>query len=191
MGVFNIANQWSMALLFIPQRICLVVFPVLSSLITEAQLERYRKTLKLTVLLNACISLIPACFIILLSKYIIQFYGSDFETGVETLSLMALCAVVASVTMIGDRALASRGRVWQRFFAQAISSAVLLVTAHIFISGDGGAEGLARAFFLSGCLHIMIVFGFMTRFPSNEKKQPLLKDSTGIEAGKCDGRCKV
>lgn len=163
MGIFNAANQWRMAILFVPERICQITLPILSSLSAEGQRRRFRKTLRLSISLSAGASLLLALPIILLSPWIMGAYGSDFIAGVGTLCLLAISAVFVSVGIIGERTLASLGRVWLRFTAQLIGSAALLGCAYAFVANGGGAADLALAILISSGLYTLVVIGFLLR----------------------------
>lgn len=161
MGIFNVAHQWRMAILFIPERVSQITLPILSSLKAEGRLDQFKKTLRAGLMFNLGVSTLLAVPVIVLSRWIIRVYGSDFVGGTSALSMLAGSAVLVSVSIVGERALVSLGKVWQRLYARICWSVVLLGCGYWLVSTGGGASGLALAVLLACGFHVLAVFGFL------------------------------
>lgn len=161
MGIFNVAHQWRMAVLFIPERVSLITLPILSSLKAEGRSAQFRKTLRGSLMFNLGVSILFVVPVIVLSRWIVKAYGSDFVGGATALSLLAGSAIFVSVSIVGERTLVSLGKVWQRLYARLFWSAVLLGCGYWLVANGGGAAGLALAIFLACGVHGLAVFGFL------------------------------
>ncbi len=190
MGIFNAANQWGMAILFIPERVCMLTLPILSSLNAEGELTRFRKTLRLCILLNLGASTLLALPVILFSRWIMRAYGSDFVGGDVALSFLAASAIFVSVSIVGERALASLGKVWLRLFSHIFWSAVLLGCAYSFVANDGGAADLSRAIFIASGMHTVVVMLILKHTLRSGTGFRDYRDDTPQAAGKAhDEQC--
>ena len=129
MGLFNAANQWRMAILFIPGVIGQVALPILSNLFGMGAIDSYRKTLWLNLAVVFVVSLLLSIPIIVFSPSIMSLYGSDFASGSSVLVIM-ICSTVlsASIGVIGS-AMSSIGKMWQGFILNTVWAVVFVLLA--------------------------------------------------------------
>jgi O-antigen/teichoic acid export membrane protein len=155
MGVFNAANQWRAAVVFLPS---LLSQPLLSMLSNEAvgDLRLFRKFLRVNLLLSFGLSAFIAAPIILCSSWIMKAYGRDFLAGRYVLVLLVLAAVISSTAAVIGQAIASLDRMWWGFSLNSVWALVLLASAALLVPRYG-AMGLAGAFFASYLLHALTV----------------------------------
>lgn len=144
MGIYNAANQWRAAVLFLPGIIGNLILPVLSNLEGVDDKVRYRRVLNLTLLTNCGVAAVATLPIILLAKTIMSSYGAGFESGAWVLILLVASAGIAVATAVGQQALTSRGKMWTKLSFLIIWSAVLLISSVVLVK-DHGATGLAVA----------------------------------------------
>lgn len=151
MGVFNAANQWRVAITFLPAMIGTVSLPMLSSLFGARQRSLYLKVLWNNLLLTCGVALAVAGPVILAARPIMGLYGEGFgEHSLVLVFVAAACVLVAGNGVVGN-AIISAGAVWWGFLFNLLWSFAFLAAAAFFI--DYGALGLAGAYLLSYSLH--------------------------------------
>lgn len=153
MGLFNAANQWRIAILFIPGMLGQVLLPLLSNLNEKSSEHQYRKLLVFNVFLNAAIALVVVLPLMLLSRVIMSSYGPEFENGTSVLRVLAFSAVLAAVNYVVGQAIVSKGKMWIGFTFNSLWAIVLLITSWILLHKGYGALGLAYATFIAYVLH--------------------------------------
>jgi O-antigen/teichoic acid export membrane protein len=154
MGIFNAANQWQIAMLFIPSMLSQVTLPLLSSLNAESDGQQYRKVLILNIIVNAGIALVIAVPIVLFAHMIMSAYGAGFDQGTSVLSVLALATVLMAVNNVVGQAIASKGRMWIGFIFNILwAIALLSVTWMLIFNGQYRALGRASAILIAFVLH--------------------------------------
>jgi O-antigen/teichoic acid export membrane protein len=148
LGLFNAANQWRVAILFVPQAIAGIVLPALAGLHGQREHGRYLKVFWSNVALIGGVALALALGVALCSGFIIRNYGAEFAGGRGVLVLLALSAVVLSVNQVLGVDLISRGKMWQVLGCNAAWAAALLGVACWLVPAHG-AFGLALALLVS------------------------------------------
>ncbi len=159
MGIFNAADQWYAALLFIPSVVGRVVLPVLSERIGANDARRARKVLVATIAGYAIFTLPFVLLGCLLSPFIMSFYGKEFEEGWATLSVVLLTVAVLGVQMPVGQAVAASGKMWAGFYMNFGWAAVFLLanSSLLFL----GALGLSTARLLAYVAHLVWSFAFV------------------------------
>lgn len=160
MGVFNAANQWRMALLFIPTTIGSVVLPILSNMLGKNDLGNYRKVLYYNLLINALVSASMIAIVFILSNFIMSKYGEGFDTGEETLRILIMVAGLMAINNIVGNAITSLGDLWVGFLFNLLWATTLFVSAFFFVNSQG-ALGLAYANLAAYGLHTIWQYGFL------------------------------
>lgn len=154
MGVYNAANQWQMAISFIPSTLGAIILPILSSLYGTDN-KRYNKVLWLNIILNTTVALIVALPIAGLSSFIMEGYGSGFQEGRRVLILLSAVSVITTTLSVIGQSISSMGKMWNGFCLNAIW-AVTLVGSSWFLT-KAGAIGLALAIFIAYSVHLTTV----------------------------------
>jgi O-antigen/teichoic acid export membrane protein len=153
MGLFNAANQWRMAILFLPMVLSSVMMPTLARLAGPQDSHRYRKLLRYNMLLNVVISAAVALPMAGLSQLIMAGYGSEFTSGYPVLIVLCLTTVIYSGVSVVGVALVGRGMMWWGMAQNVIWGAVLiLVTWQL---RHHGAMGLAIANLVAYLVHLL------------------------------------
>lgn len=152
MGVFSAANQWRLAMLFIPNTLGAVALPMLANLHGESKHDNYRHILRFNIILNTCVALVAAVLVSLCSPIIMRGYGKGYEEGSITLIILSASIVLVAFNNVIGQAIISLGRMWLGFFFNLLWGIVLLGSAH-FLIPLLGSIGLAWAYVLSYLLH--------------------------------------
>ncbi len=153
LGVFEAANQWRVAILFVPTMIGQVALPLLSNLWGERDHRRYRKVLKFNILLNGGTAAVVASLVSILAVPIMESYGAGFQAGVWVLVLLALSSVLSAVNFVIGQAIAGRGEMWVGFGFNVMWGVTISVASYVFLRHGCGALGLALGTLVAYSLH--------------------------------------
>lgn len=153
MGIFNAANQWRMAIQFLPAIIARPVLPILSNLYGENAIDDFKKALRLNLALAFTTALVPALFVILASKWIMQAYGPAFSHGSGALVILALTTVLSSTIAIVGTAISSIGKRWHATWLNFLWAIVFLVACLRLV--QFGSMGLAFTYMVSYFVHLI------------------------------------
>lgn len=153
MGLYNAANQWRAAILFLPGILASIALPMLSDYASKNDHSNYFKALKYNAMLNAGSALLVALPIMIFSKCIMRLYGPGFVEGLWTLTLLALTTVFVSLNSIVGQAITSSGKMWIGFMFNLLWACVLLPLCWLSISLGYGATGLAFSLLISYLFH--------------------------------------
>ncbi len=162
MGLFNAANQWRTAILFLPSTISHSFLPVLSNLVGNRDARNYRRVLWSSMALNGALALVAGLVVAAGSKLIMAGYGADFASGRSVLILLAGAAILAATVGTVGQAIISAGHMWWGFLLNAIWAASLI--ASTWWLRDRGAWGFAMANVIAYAVHLVtsIYFYYQT-----------------------------
>lgn len=161
MGVYNAANQWFAALLFLPGVLGQAAIPVLSDHIGQRDHLRARTLLLYSLKINLAVILPVLCIGSLLSPWIMAMYGTDFRAGWDTLVLALIAATLAAVQAPPGQLLFSAGKVWLCAALNVFAAAAFVVGAMWMT--NRGSEGLALSRVLSYLLYAGLSLLFALR----------------------------
>ncbi len=153
MGIFNAANQWRIAILFLPSVLSKPVLPMLSESLHRS-VQEYKQVLKLNLCITGTISLCLALVISAVSPWIMTSYGDDFLNSWPVLTMLALSATFSAIAGVIGNAIWSMGKMWHSLVLNTIWSIVFIVVCLLTI--EWGAMGLATAYFISYITHLML-----------------------------------
>lgn len=171
MGIFDAANQWFMAILFIPGLVGKIVLPILSNLNGENKNIQYTKVLKFSLIVNGGIALMVAIIVSWLSPWILGSYGEGFSKGYMVLIYLAFSAVLVSINNVVGQVITSKGKMWTGLFFNALWALSMIIFSWYFIANGLGAEGLAMAYLISYGLHSFWQIIYVKYFLNIELKQ--------------------
>jgi O-antigen/teichoic acid export membrane protein len=152
LGIYNAANQWRTAIMFLPSTLSAALLPVLSNLVGTKD-RRHGKVLGISVAVNALIAFGAAGVVILLGDWIMRAYGRGFAGHSDVLTPLVLAAAVIATTTVVGQAIISVGKMWWAFGLNGIWAVVLLSAAWGWRTD--GALGLARAQLVAYGLHLL------------------------------------
>lgn len=158
MGIFNAANQWFGALLFLPALLAQAALPVLSERLGDNDSAVSRTVLTFYIKLNALLVVPLVLLGSLVSPYIMAFYGKGFERGWPTLVVVLTTAGLLAVLSTVGQVLIASGRLWLGAFMNLGWGASYLAFTLLLVSY--GAFGLACARLSAYVVHAIWTFGF-------------------------------
>jgi len=153
LGIFNAANQWRMAVMFLPSVIGRIVLPLLSNTLGKSQRD-YLKILKLNLLANGLATLLLSLLIALMSSQIMNAYGSTFSSGSVVLIILVLTTIPISLNDVIGQAIASQGQMWIGFSFNLAWAIVLLSSFSLL--REFGALGLALSYLIAYIFHTVV-----------------------------------
>jgi O-antigen/teichoic acid export membrane protein len=159
MGVFSAANQWRMAVAFLPLLLCQPLLPMLSN-VGVCNLRSFRKLLTANLWLSFGLSGLVAALVAVCSPWIMQAYGRDFRGGRPVLILLILATVISSTAAVIGQAIASLDKMWWGFGLNSVWALVLMAAAFLLVPRYG-ALGLAGAFLASYSVHALTVGAYV------------------------------
>jgi O-antigen/teichoic acid export membrane protein len=178
MGIFNAANQWRLALVFIPAIINQVLLPILSDLHGAENSRQFRSLLRASLFLVLIISSIAAIPVLLFSRHILGAFGTGFTSGQSVLLLLVFAATLSNLVGPLGSALSSMGKMWVGFALNVIWACVFLVAAGQLVGK--GAVGLGWAYAISYGVHLSTVTVYIMRFGSAPASPQLVSTSPAI-----------
>lgn len=157
MAIFNAANQWYYAILFIPGLMGEAALPILFDRMSHRDYQSAHKIFSTTVKLNAVV-IFPLVIFVFFSKQVMGFYGKGFSGGWETMVIVLATAGLQAIQMPAGYMLVSSGRMWLAFI-MALGWAVSFVGVNALLITWGSA-GVASARFVALVLNCVWTFAF-------------------------------
>jgi len=169
MGLFDAANQWRLAILFVPGVVGQIVLPMLANLNAPDDQVRYIKVLKYNALINGGVAFAVALPVALLAQPIMRSYGIDFEEGALALVLLSVSTIFVTLNSVVGQAIASKGRMWIGFSFNLMWATVFLTLSYHFIHNGYGVTGLALANLIAYLAHSIWQTGYVFKVVLNKK----------------------
>lgn len=177
MGVFNAANQWYQALLFIPTLVSQAALPILANRFGSGAAHEAMDTLRLAIKANLLVSSSLALILALCSPLIMSTYGAGFRAGWPTLTIVALTSILLAVSVPVGQFIAATGRMWIGFAMNAGWAIAYIGFSAALVRY--GAEGLAGARFFAYCLHAIWTFAYAASLRRSFASIPAITEIPG------------
>jgi O-antigen/teichoic acid export membrane protein len=159
LGLFNAADRWKLALLFLPNVLFQVVLPMLSRS-HEARDRRSCEQIVSSALASTVgITTVAAIAVFFFSPVLMTWYGSSFQPGIRVLALAALGSVVNAVYTVGSGVLWSLGAPTKMILIDVFKTLLLL---GLCFSGFGTtAWSLTLAYLIAFSAGSFVVLAFV------------------------------
>jgi O-antigen/teichoic acid export membrane protein len=158
LGLFNAANQWRTALMFLPSVLLRVALPLMASSVDVRRASDFGKTLLLTQSLTVAIVLPVGALLMFLADWIMRLYGPEFGHGAPVLIGVICSIMISSIGTAAGAAIEAKGKMWAGF-ALNLSWAVVLLGVVWFAAPAWGAQSLA---FGSAVAYLLLsLWGFL------------------------------
>jgi O-antigen/teichoic acid export membrane protein len=158
MGVFNAANQWFNALLFLPSMVGQAVLPVVADLLSNDDTRRSGRVLAILIKVNGLAMLVPILAGCLLSPLIMASYGPGFRNAWPTMMIVLVTAGVLGIQTPVGQIIIAAGRMWLGALMNLGWGVVFIIGTLLLI--HRGAFGLATARLIAYLLHALWTLGF-------------------------------
>lgn len=178
LGLFGAANQWFLALNFLPLMAGRATFPIMASLAGASSQSKSRDLLRRGVQVASLSVLLPAVVLIALSPQVMLIYGDDFAQGWPVMAIMCITAVIASSNGTIQSFMIAHSRPWITANVNVVWAATLMLVAQI-LTTTHHALGLALAYMVAHGVKtalLLVAAGSLTR------SLPQASESDGIHA---------
>ena len=166
LGAFNGANQWFLALMFLPNLLAQSVLPLMAEQLGQDRHHQGRRLLGFAMKVNALV-VVPVLFLSLASPWIMGLFGRSFRGDWPTLVVVLLTAVFLSVQTPVGQIITASGRVWAGFWMN-VGWAVVFVWA-TFAWASWGGLGLATARLAAYAAHSVWALWYALRLLRREE----------------------
>ena len=154
MGIYNAANQWRNATLFLPAVISQPLLPIFADLHRKRSAD-CEHLMWVSVAAAGFLSAIVAVPICIGSPWIMSLYGSRFGESWLVLCLLAASTIPAACCGVVGQVIAGGGKLWRGLIMNLLWAAILI--SFTLGSRQFGAVGLSAALFISYSVHAVIV----------------------------------
>jgi O-antigen/teichoic acid export membrane protein len=141
LGLFNAANQWRMALMFLPSILLRVALPLMASSLDSQRSAEFGKTLLATQGLTVTIALPAGAFLMFLADPIMGLYGQEFGDGAPVLIAVICSLMISSIGVGTGTIIEARGRMWRGVLLN-LTWGIVLLSVVWSLADDWGAEAL-------------------------------------------------
>ncbi|WP_394993447.1 oligosaccharide flippase family protein [Emticicia sp.] len=130
MAIFDISNQWRIAIVFIPSILSQLTLPLLSSNVDDEKTYSsiFFKNLKINTIISITIGIVFAAF----SPLILKLYGESYVSTKFVLILLVVSTVLTSINSLIWQITVSNGDMWLNFIINVFWGSVLIVSAYLF-----------------------------------------------------------
>jgi O-antigen/teichoic acid export membrane protein len=157
MGIFNAANQWRAALVFIPNLLGQVTLPILAG----SQEHRHQKPVIWSSIIANAVCVLPVVLILcLFSNSVMRSYGKEFDSRGPVLILSGIASALLAIQTPIASLIAASNKMWTGFFMNLGWAALLIISSSVLISNGYGADGLAAAYLLAYAAHVVWTFAY-------------------------------
>lgn len=176
MAIFDVADQWSMSVIFIPNALAQIALPILSNTLYSGESNKYIGLVKLNLIANFIVASIVSAVVIILSPYILKMYGPEYSNKMPLIFMM-IATVCMSICNVVGQVIASQGKMWIGFVFNVVWALFLIFFTNIF--AKYGAVGLSLAITCSYFIHFIgQVLYLIVKFYKNEKNHASLWHKT-------------
>jgi len=158
MGIFNAANQWRNALLYIPGVLTMPAITLMSSSIGANQISTTQKIYLKTTLLNGILLLPVVILLSIYSPWVMKAYGQEFTSGWQVMILLMGVTLLLGIMSPTGNLIISAGKMWLGFLMNSGWAIVLILSTYYLV--HLGAKGLALAYLIAYGVHTSWTFGY-------------------------------
>lgn len=155
LGVYEMADQWKIIILFIPSALSNIILPILSSKNNINEKNDYVKALKYNLSINIIVTLIFAILISFASSSITKFYGPGFENNIPII-LLSFSTCFSSIASVFGIAIISKGKVWIGLTYNILWALYFILFSYYALNNGYGINGVALALLLSYFIHSIV-----------------------------------
>jgi O-antigen/teichoic acid export membrane protein len=161
MGVFNAANQWRLALIYLSGILMSPLIPVLSSE-KNSMSKNFQSALKNTHAIVTLVTVSITLVMMMAAHLIMKTYGSGFESGQGAFVLLIAATAISTIGSPAGISIQAQGKMWLGFWMN-LSWAALLLTSYYFVTINAGAFGLSFSYLISYLILTFCGYGYLYR----------------------------
>lgn len=143
LGIFEAANQFKVAILFVPSLVVQTVIPILSNYLSSSNSSKFDAIIKYQLMLTIGTTTLLAIPIIFFGEYFMGLYGDDFDVGAKVASILAFTAILSSIAYVTGQVIITAGNPWHGAIMNFGWAIILLSLTYILLQTGLGAMALA------------------------------------------------
>lgn len=155
MALYNAAISFRMLVMFLPVVINNVGMPILNNYKGLGNAERYWKTFRITLSINASAVMLISLVLIISGPILFNLFGKDFGGGFPVLKVLLIAAIIEGVSISTYQIIQSHAKIWQSFMCIAVPYCILFVISAHYLAPIYGAVGLAAAYTIGWSLNLL------------------------------------
>jgi len=155
MGVFSAASYWFLALACLPNLLGRAATPMLAERHSVADHVGSRKIFRLTVAINAAVTLPIVVMVSLASPWIVRLYGNEFVRDWPTFAVLLLSGATLALIKPAEHVINAHGRMWTLLLLYG--GLTILTLLFTFCLIGLGAFGMALARLIAYTIHIALI----------------------------------
>ncbi len=159
LGVFNAANQWRIALLFIPTVVGYTALPIMASLFGAGGSRSGLRVFAASAAANEIIVLPLAAVLFVARDRVMALYGPAFVPYGAVLGVVAVTVIVVSLQLPVGQLLAASGRMWLAAATNVVWGAAFVLSSVVLVGAGLGALGLAFAYLIAYSIQALSTMG--------------------------------
>ena len=164
MAVFDVTEQWSTMVLFIPSTLSQIILPLLTNTLVEGTANQYSKLIKVNIFLNVCVAFLFSLFVLLIGPFIMGLYGENF-INLKALAFMMGTTIASSACNVVGQVIASQDKMWLGFVFNLLWATWVALFTVLFVGYfNMAAAGLALAIFVSYTIHFICQTIYIKQF---------------------------
>ena len=160
-AILGIAMQWFSAVLFLPMISGKVVAPILTQYVTENRPADSKRLLILAIKANAIIAVPVAVALVLLSPWILSFYGSDYSDANWTFRLVMVTAALLAIQAPVGNVVIATSKMWLGLIMNFAWAAIYIALSYKLIKY--GSTGVATGLCVAYTVHASWTFVFAAK----------------------------
>lgn len=158
MGFFNAANQWFVALLFLPRVLMNVALPIISEQLGNNEGKKSYKIMTGSIKIYL-LFVVPVVFILsIASPWIMGLFGNNFKQAWGTLVMTLIASGIVAVQTPAAQVITASGKMWKMMVMNCSWAIVFIATSFFLIKW--GSLGLATG----RCLAYLFYAGWSFKF---------------------------
>ena len=175
LAIFNAADRWRTAILFLPSLIARVSLPLFAHTQTDKGGKHYARLVLGTLALNLAVTAIPVTAMVLFPAFFMSGYGMRIYPGKLVLVLLAVACLPTSVYIIGAYSLWARGKTATMVLVDTVRT--LIILSYCLSQTRLGALQLAKAYLFAYLVGVGLMAIMLSRTIRHERHDGGLEKS--------------
>ena len=149
LGIYEAANQFKVAMLFIPSLLVQTILPIISNFSASTEKGGLGSIIKYQLIINIVTTSLIAIPVIFLAGSLMSLYGSDFAVGKDVLIILSVTAILSSVAYVTGQVVIGVGNAWHAVLINSMWAIIVISSTYVFVNKGYGAIGVAYANLIS------------------------------------------
>jgi O-antigen/teichoic acid export membrane protein len=175
-GIFNAANQWRTAILFLPSIITRPFLPILANLSGDNKEQSFRITAFFSVIATTAAAIGASALLYVFGQQIASLYGSEYSSARTAINWIILATLFAAPTMAIIQVINACGKMWGSAIIHLIWAAVFLVALQLAPAPN--AEILSIIYAVAYLIQLVLFIFYGYRIIKNYSASTWLKDGS-------------